>query len=411
MATFQSVADSLFDSEGCCSFDPFEAIRLLEMIANEENERDGPTDWLEVEEVVRFRGNITLAFPPSLIAQIIPPQSAPPDDGDKLSHNAAVIRRRYARRDVPVVVESFFSLFGPNGALPVIYTRYLSELDSESAYRGHKTRTALRDWLDIYNNRMMMLLFRAWQKYRMPVNYLRTVWRRPMMAPSPPPDPVTQVLFSMIGLGTPAHRSRLQISAFSVDDEPFPPLDRIDDRSLLHYAGAFARRRAGAHELRAILADYFDLKVQVETLTGQWLALPEATRTHLHKDSDAALGRNAITGEKVWDAGSKFRLRLGPLRYRQFVAFLPDPTPVPERKGVYLLSQLTRLYVGAELDFEIQLVLMKHEVPPCEMQDVSEDELGIRLGWNTWLTGDAMPDDVDDVRFEAPCETTLPKKG
>jgi type VI secretion system protein ImpH len=115
-----------------------------------------------------------------------------------------------------------------------------------------------------------------------------------------------------------------------------------------------------------------------------------------------------VAGEQIWDVNSKFRLRLGPLRYKEFVDFLPDPTPVPDRKAVFLLSQLTRLYVGPEFDFEVQLVLHKFEVPDCVIQEVDEGQLGIRLGWNTWLAGDDMPDEVDDVLFDAPCEVTLP---
>ena len=157
--------------------------------------------------------------------------------------------------------------------------------------------------------------------------------------------------------------------------------------------------------MRAILADLFGLPIRIDTLTGQWLDLPDAARSRF--DGRAALGVNAVAGDRVWDAGSQFRIRIGPVRYETFVAFLPDPLPVPDRKGVYLLSQLTRLYVGPELDFEVQLVLFKHAVPDCVMQDVAAGDLGLRLGWNTWLTGDGLPDEVDDMRFDAPCATTL----
>ena len=60
----------------------------------------------------------------------------------------------------------------------------------------------------------------------------------------------------------------------------------LDDRALLKYAGAFARGRAGAHELRAILADYFRVTVRVVPLSGQWLNLPADALTRLEPDPE-----------------------------------------------------------------------------------------------------------------------------
>jgi type VI secretion system protein ImpH len=105
---------------------------------------------------------------------------------------------------------------------------------------------------------------------------------------------------------------------------------------------------------------------------------------------------------------SKFRVRLGPLRYSEFVEFLPDPAPVPARKGIFLLSQVVRLYVGIELDFEVQLALRGDEVPDLVLQDAGEGDLGARLGWNTWMPGEQMPETVSDAIFDAVEMTILP---
>ena len=79
--------------------------------------------------------------------------------------------------------------------------------------------------------------------------------------------------------------------------------------------------------------------------------------------------------------------------------------PVEVRKSVFLLSQITRLYVGTEFDFEVRLELVGQDVPECELAEGSG--LGPRLGWNTWLPSDAMPAVVDDVAFDGPCEPIL----
>ena len=115
---------------------------------------------------------------------------------------------------------------------------------------------------------------------------------------------------------------------------------------------------------------------------------------------NTALGVSAVAGERVWDVEGKFRVRLGPLSLATFLAFLPDPDPVPERKAFFVLSHLIRLYVGPELDFDIQLVLRAAEVPPCRL---GTDQPTARLGWNTWFgwLGTTPRDrDADEAVFE-----------
>jgi type VI secretion system protein ImpH len=400
----------LFDPERGCEFDPFQAVRLLELLANDRPAAAG--GWREVEAAARYRANVSMAFPPSLIAQVVPPDGWAADPPD-LRPGAAEVRGRYARRDVPQVVLNFFGLFGPQGALPLTYTQAVCELDRHGcldavrqreagSFRKASTRTALRDWLDLFNHRLTALLYRGWAKYRLAVGYQRAVWRDG--GRDRPPDRVTEVLFSLAGLGPRPLRGRLRVDAPAGGE----PLVRVPDAGLLRYVAAFARRRPGAHELAAMVADFFAVPARVEQMTGQWLTLPADAQTRLTDRGTATLGVNAVAGERVWDVGSKFRVRLGPLGYTAFVGFLPDPTPVPERKGAHLLSQLARLYVGPEYDFEIQLVLRKEEVPPPVLCEVPDGELGTRLGWNVWLRGEDGPAaDADDLRFDAVCDPRL----
>ena len=181
----------------------------------------------------------------------------------------------------------------------------------------------------------------------------------------------------------------------------------MDDLALLHYAGLFAQQPHNAVGLEAVLSDYFGQPVRVVQFTGQWLVLEPASRSRL-AEGNCELGVNAVAGERVWDVASKFRVRLGPLRYADFVELLPDSAPVPRRKGFFLLSQLVRLYAGPELDFEVQLALRGEEVPGCELREAGEGELGARLGWNTWLPAGQMPPSVDDVVFDGQTSVLLP---
>ena len=55
-----------------------------------------------------------------------------------------------------------------------------------------------------------------------------------------------------------------------------------------------------------------------------------------------------------------------------------------------------RLYAGAELDIDLQIVLRAEAVPECQLV---EDLPGARLGWNTWLTSQQPARDAGDALF------------
>jgi type VI secretion system protein ImpH len=151
--------------------------------------------------------------------------------------------------------------------------------------------------------------------------------------------------------------------------------------------------------LQAILRDYFQLEVSVRQFQGQWLSLDAAHQSRLEEDrGNNQLGISAVAGEEVWDVQSKFRIRVGPVAYAQFIRLLPDPGRIAERNLFFLLSHLARLYVGPELDFDVQVVLLEAEVPECQLS--GDGTVGPLLGWNTWVRSLPLGCDADDAVFE-----------
>ena len=146
----------------------------------------------------------------------------------------------------------------------------------------------------------------------------------------------------------------------------------------------------------ALVADYFGLPVQVRQFQGQWLQLDADSLTRLG-EANSDLGVSVVAGERVWDVGSKLRLTIGPVGLDDFVALLPDRSPMPQRKKFFLLVHLVRLFLGPDLDFDVQVVLKAEHVPECQL---SEEFPGARLGWNTWLTSQQPMHDVADALFE-----------
>ena len=169
--------------------------------------------------------------------------------------------------------------------------------------------------------------------------------------------------------------------------------------ALLRYAGMWARRPRTAAGLAALLSDYFEIPVEVEQFHGQWLQLDPSDQSQLSSTcTNCRLGVNLVIGERVWDVEGKIRIRVGPLSYEQFVEFLPYRGATSRSKAFFLLSHLTRLYIGPTLAFDVQLLLRGESVPDSILSDPKAP--GLRLGWNTWLRSGKLQGCVKDAVFE-----------
>jgi type VI secretion system protein ImpH len=97
----------------------------------------------------------------------------------------------------------------------------------------------------------------------------------------------------------------------------------LDDESLLPYLGLIAQKPHSDSAIENTVSDYFDVPAHSDQFSGQWLILDERDRTRLGA-KNSTLGVNTIVGGKLWDQQSKFRLKLGPLNFSKFAAFLPN---------------------------------------------------------------------------------------
>lgn len=385
-----SVAEALFAEP--YKFEFFQAMRILESLQPARRPLGRP--GLPNEETVRIKTHNSLVFPASQIQD--------------LQRGAGV-------NPIPLMTVNFMGLTGPLGALPQHYTelvmRQMRDIKGEERY-------AMRDWFDLFNHRMISLFYRAWEKYRFFIPFERGETDRSE------PDAFTTCLFSFIGLNLPGLRRRLQIAPRmgNLTFDSVPPLARIPDLALLYYSGflsshahctlrvdgkpnadgkvpgvGFAFRR-NAISLAAILQDYFGLPIAVKQFLGQWLYIDKENQSRMtEKGQYNRLGVDLFAGEKVWESQSKFRLRVGPLRYEKFVEFLPDRSPTPERKAFFLLCHMTRLYVGPELDFDVQLILHQDDIPACQLKE--KNGRLPQLGWNTWMTSKPAVKHAEDVVF------------
>jgi type VI secretion system protein ImpH len=131
-----------------------------------------------------------------------------------------------------------------------------------------------------------------------------------------------------------------------------------------------------ANTVENIVSDFFGVKAKIVQFFGQWLPLGPQDVTLVGKQN-AALGVNSITGTNVWDQQSKFRIRLGPMTFNQFQAFLPNGTA---RRS---FLSIVKLIAGIEFDHDVQLRLLGRQVPSTILTTRAARKP--LLGWTSFL--------------------------
>lgn len=314
-------------------FEFFQAVRLFERVSPDRKPVGGTA--LPHEEAVRFRSRIGLEFPSSEVHDV-----------------RETVDEKTGQRVTEMLV-NFMGMVGVSGVLPTHYTEIVLD-------RIRHRDTAMWSFLDIFTHRSVSLFFRAWEKYRFPVAYERG------------DDSFTSYLFDLAGLGTNGIRGRMG----------------LDDESLLPYTGLISQKPHSVNAVENVVSDYFSISAQCQQFFGQWLDLSSSDFTRLGT-ANSKLGASTIAGTRIWDQQSKFRLRLGPLTFKQFQAFLPNGTAYKQ------LCSIVKFMVGLELDFDIRLRLEAKQVPGTIL--TTRALRRPMLGWSTFLKTKPFTQDDEQV--------------
>lgn len=288
-------------------------------------------------EVVRFHSRPSLGFP-----------SAEIDNVGIKDNTSAPNQWR--------VSVNFLGLAGSSGVLPYHYSELIQQR------LKHKDKSLL-DFLDLFNHRTISLFYQASTKYNLPVEYERKQLNPP---PGSDGDNHTQVLLSLIGLGSNGLQHRLHTR----------------DESLLYYAGLFSSKVRSAVGLKQIIGHHFGIPVEIREFMGQWQELIDDVRTRLPgiaapRGQNNQLGKSLMLGRKGWFAQGKVRIILGPLSKEQLSNFAPGTATLKA------LDEIVRLYINFEYDYDYVMRIKRTDIP--ERIRFSKDSPTI-MGWNTWLS-------------------------
>lgn len=333
-----------------------QAVRLLERW---HVQQEGLSPQEVLTQRLRFRNSLSLAFPPSEIAEFKP---LPAGTGGPGTH---ALFQRYE------ITPAFMGLLDAGGTLPTFYTELFArreQLNKDSSPRR---------FLDIFVHRAVVLFYQAWRKHRLPLRFEAD--RRNEYLPR---------VLALAGLGQRALRDRLRAGEGGVADD-----------TLAHYAGLLQQRPVSLAAIRQVLSHYFGVPAQVEPFVGRWFTLPREQRSLLGI-GNVALGSQAVVGERVWQRDLRLRITLGPMGRSQFLRFLPAPTDgaATQHEGTARLAlrELLLLLTGLSLEYEIRLRLRAADVQPARL-GASEAP---RLGWDGFLITRPAANDRCDAGYD-----------
>jgi len=315
------------------TFEFFQAIRVLERLQPERK----PIGYFvhPRQEIVRMGAHASMSFPASYIQDA----TWKPDAA-------------------PFMLVNFMGVTGPMGVLPHYYTVLLME-------RLRSKDRVLRDFLDLFNHRLISLFYRAWEKYHFGVAFERGVL-----------DPFSRNLLDLAGLGTIGLQKRLDVR----------------DETIVFYAGLLAQKPRSALGLQQMLADYFEVSVKVQQFVGAWYKIDSGTQCQLEEwgyQVSRQLSVGALVGDEIFSHQSKIRICVGPLTLQQYKDFLPDGSAYPP------LRSLVRFWAGDSMEYEVQLILQRENVPACSLGD--EQAEPPRLGWLSWVKTKAQAHDPNET--------------
>lgn len=235
----------------------------------------------------------------------------------------------------------FLGLLGPQGGMPLTLTEeaYLYSRDGDDA---------LARFCDLMNHRFIQLFFRAWADSRGHAHRDR-----------PETDAFERYVGSGIGLGSPALRD----------------LDSVPDVAKAAFSGIMGAKAKSASRLASVVRGLFGVKVEIDEFVGVRLLFDPDQRSRIGQ-AFSTLGGDVLVGAGVYSVQDKFRLRLYTSSLAEYSDLLPSG---PRAKK---LADLVFFYVGAEVDWDVELALPVGEVSPVRLGKSGQ------LGWTSWMAPD-----------------------
>ena len=247
--------------------------------------------------------------------------------------------------DVIEFVLSFMGLYGNDSPLPRCYH---DQVAIQQLVHGAGD-VPLQNFLDIFNNRLYWLYYKAWKKYRY---YLQVK--------DEPGNKVMEQVSAFFGQGAQFRKEKLAVSRYK----------------LMQISGVLCHRVRSKEGLLIVLREFFSsFKINIQEFVKSMVKVENRPRIGSKNGSNAArLGIHCLVGEWVADYTSRICIILGPMEFEDFLHFMP------EGKSAKLLRFLLKLYLNDNLEYDIKLI-----VKSDGFKKIAWNDGRIKLGQSMWL--------------------------
>ncbi|MFK7767228.1 MAG: type VI secretion system baseplate subunit TssG [Mariniblastus sp.] len=309
---------------------------------------------------VRFRSSATKNFPAGEVQKL-------EKEGDRVELFTNVI-----------------GLFGPTGVLPHA---------DKDLVAGGSPSVLFRDFLDIFNTRIIKLFYEAWKANRQDI--MLEMYQRKLANRE---DSCTMMLLSVCGYGLSQTR----------DQHLFP------DEVFAASAGLLSRNVRPASGIRRCIANQFNVPVSIKEFVEERLFLPREIQTRISLDGTGhnVLGKTAILGGAVPAHRQRFEVELGPLNRYEFELLCPFDSSLARREeqtaeetgsldvretgkqrdniAFRRLVDLINSTLGRPLDFDIRFKVLPEAISAAQLGKT-------RLGFDSWVISKPAKTTRDDT--------------
>lgn len=235
------------------------------------------------------------------------------------------IRRCYRDHDERFRFEfNFMGFYGVDSPLP----QYFNDVTS----RDNEGSEALRAFLDMFNQRLYLLLYDAWKKLNQH--------------------------------GHPAQPESIYhryLAAFS---------GKTKQGGRLDYAGIFGGRVKSSQALCGMLEDFLSCPVAVQQNIPSWVTIASPTTL----GGDSSLGSDALVGQRIMDVNGHIRIQIGPISSDAAEHLFPGGRQAKE------VADLIRAFLDPGIDFDLEL-----QVTTSDNDQLALNTRQSALGWSGCL--------------------------
>ncbi len=240
---------------------------------------------------------------------------------------------------------NFLGLYGSTSPLPAFY--------SESILQAKNGFDSTQDFMDLFNHRMISLVYKCWEKYRYYQQYKMSSEKEGSS------DVFTNRMFALCGLVRPEQRN---------DSD-------VNWHRLLPFLGMLGMRCHSASVIESILRFYFNYKnFHIVSNMQRFVEIEDDQQNRLGEQC-STLSDDLVLGNLVEDRSGKFRIKITNLSYERFIQFLP------EGENYQSLRKIVDYVLRDQLDYDIELQLVKYAVPELSLSHHNQE----KLGWTTWF--------------------------